>query len=210
MWTAIRHTWRCSIILFYFFYMGCCLWPPIANTFLPILFFATEYPWTSVSHGGVPPHIGSDAPPEWCPFRGDPPMSDGSPRGFCLSWGGEVLPPWATETLGDPQFLCWKYRKQHFLYWKNLGSLFSARKKPLRARSHTLSIFDTYSLYFWYIEDLYRSRILRREQPSGVVQGLGIWRWWVRFPPPRGQVGVTFSSFFGCIGKCLGVVWGHF
>ena len=25
-----------------------------------------------------------------------------------------------------------------------------------------------------------------------------------------GRVGVTFSSFLGCLGKCLGVVWGHF
>ena len=25
-----------------------------------------------------------------------------------------------------------------------------------------------------------------------------------------GRVGVTFSSFLGCLGKCLGVVWGCF
>ena len=108
------------------------------------------------------------------------------------------------------KILSWKYKNCYFLCWKNTGSLFWARKKPLRARSHTLSIFDTYILYFWYIEDLYRGNILRREQPSGVVQGLGIWRWWVRFPPPRGQFGVTFSRFFGCLGKCLGGVRGPF
>ena len=85
----------------------------------------------------------------------------------------------------------------------NPGSLFWAQKKPLRARSHTLCIFDTYSLYFRYIEDLYRGRILRSEQPSGVVQGLGIWRWWVRFPPPEVSSGSLFRDF----SDVLGSVW---
>ena len=55
---------------------------------------------------------------------------------------------------------------------------------------------------------------MRSEYPSGLVLGPGIWRSPVRFPAPqrsfRGHFGVTFSSILGCLGMCLGVVWGRF
>ena len=60
-----------TVLLFFIWAVASGL--PLPIFFLPILFFATEYPWTSVSHGGG--------------FRGNPPMSDGSPREFGFSWG---------------------------------------------------------------------------------------------------------------------------
>ena len=63
---------------------------------------------------------------------------------------------------------------------------FQHRKSPCgRARSHSVFL----------IEDPYRGDILRRELPSGVVQGLGIWRWWVRFPSSRGRLELFFLIF---------------
>ena len=78
-------------------------------------------------------------------------------------------------------------------------AILGSEKAPAGALAHTL--------YFWYIEDLYRANILRREQPSGVVQGLGIWRWWVRFPPPRGHFLVGSGSLFRDFSDVLGSVW---
>ena len=70
---------------------------------------------------------------------------DPDPRNLasCLNtpiWDGIRI---QTPTEVRIQILCCKHKNYYFLCCKNPGSLFWARKKPLRARSHTLSIFDT-------------------------------------------------------------------
>ena len=132
--------WGCSIILFYFFLYGLLPLASHCQYFcLPICFFATEYPWTSVSHGGVPPHIGDDVPPEWCAFRGNPPMSDGSPRGFCLSWGGKVPPHERRKPLGTRNFYVGNIENDIFCTGRIWGRYFQLGKSPCgRARTHSL------------------------------------------------------------------------
>ena len=100
------------------------------------------------------------------------------------------------------------------LFWlrKNLGFRYLGCGKTMRTR--TFWKFEIQTPYFCCIEDPQRSSFARPEYPSGLVLGPGIGRSPVRFPAPRrsfrGHFGVTFSSILGCLGMCLGVVWGRF
>ena len=96
-------------------------------------------------------------------------------------------------------FLLCKHKTQHFQCWKSPRSLFWARIEP-RARPPNI-------LYFWYIGNLYRGNILRREQPSGKVLGLGSGRYPVRFPARASHFWVTFWSGRGHFFVNFGMSW---
>ena len=87
---------------------------------------------------GVSPHIGDDAPPEWCPFRGNHPMSDGSPRGFCLSWGGRRPPYERRKPLGSRNFYVGNIENNISVLEESGVAIFSSEKAPAGALAHTL------------------------------------------------------------------------